>query len=557
VSSSQTHAPWYPAGGSLPLIRWAALLGLLLIELAGLTTAFEMDVSLLVRDARWWTALVVSAAYLLPMGIASAGAVLILGRGRLRDDLAALSERRPESDRAWPWLVGHLAALAVFVLVTGLITRGALEVSAHPGFWALFWAAAGSVVFGCWAAAVLRPGHWPALVRRAGGRLLAGVLAGATAWGVAFQANALWDSLGWATLRVVRVLLGLLSAEVVCRPEASEIGIGGFSVTIASGCSGCEGIGLLWTFLALYFWRYRADLRFPHALLMIPVGTVVIWLANAVRLIVLIMLGAWVSPELAMGAFHSQAGWIGFTLIAMGIVLATRALPWMRAPTNTPVGPEGPGNAGAAVNPAAEYLVPLIVLVGTTTIAGAFTVGLDQTYPLRVLATAGALWAFRRRYAATSWSCSWAAVGTGVLTFLIWIALEPAASSSGAALAADLAGVPRAWAAAWLALRVAGSVVAVPLAEELAFRGFLTRRLISADFESVPPGRFTWFSFLASSSIFGALHGRWLAGTLAGSLFALAYYRRGRIADPVWAHATANALIAADVLATGSWSLWA
>jgi membrane protease YdiL (CAAX protease family) len=55
---------------------------------------------------------------------------------------------------------------------------------------------------------------------------------------------------------------------------------------------------------------------------------------------------------------------------------------------------------------------------------------------------------------------------------------------------------------------------------------------------------------------FGALHGRWLAGTLAGLCYALALYRRGRLGDAVLAHATTNALIAADVLATGTWSLW-
>src|SRR5262249_2033474 len=70
-------------------------------------------------------------------------------------------------------------------------------------------------------------------------------------------------------------------------------------------------------------------------------------------------------------------------------------------------------------------------------------------------------------------------------------------------------------------------------------------------------GQFTWLSFLASSAAFGALHGRWLAGTLAGMLYALAVYRRGQLADAVLAHATTNALLAAYVLATGSWGLWA
>lgn len=56
--------------------------------------------------------------------------------------------------------------------------------------------------------------------------------------------------------------------------------------------------------------------------------------------------------------------------------------------------------------------------------------------------------------------------------------------------------------------------------------------------------------------LFGALHGRWLAGTLAGMAYVLALYRRGAIVDAIAAHATTNALIACVVLAMGRWSLW-
>ena len=99
-------------------------------------------------------------------------------------------------------------------------------------------------------------------------------------------------------------------------------------------------------------------------------------------------------------------------------------------------------------------------------------------------------------------------------------------------------------------------MIAVPLAEELAFRGYLTRRLISADFETVALGRFTWFSFVASSLVFGVLHGRWLAGMLAGMLYAAVLYRRGRLGDCVLAHAITNALLALCALGTGRWALW-
>jgi hypothetical protein len=61
---------------------------------------------------------------------------------------------------------------------------------------------------------------------------------------------------------------------------------------------------------------------------------------------------------------------------------------------------------------------------------------------------------------------------------------------------------------AWLVFRVVGFAVTVPLAEEFAFRGRVSRRLIAAGFQEVTLGRFTCLCFLASSALFGALQGR-------------------------------------------------
>ena len=63
-----------------------------------------------------------------------------------------------------------------------------------------------------------------------------------------------------------------------------------------------------------------------------------------------------------------------------------------------------------------------------------------------------------------------------------------------------LSDLPAAGALAWQALRVIGYLLITPLAEELAFRGFLYRRLIAKDFEQVSAGRLAllpllvWFS---------------------------------------------------------------
>ncbi len=84
----------------------------------------------------------------------------------------------------------------------------------------------------------------------------------------------------------------------------------------------------------------------------------------------------------------------------------------------------------------------------------------------------------------------------------------------------------------WILIRLAGSVVVVPLVEELAFRGYLQRRLIAADFEKVSGGPISpGCHSCVTSAAFAALHSRWLAGGIAGILFSLAAYRRGQLAD--------------------------
>ena len=203
-------------------------------------------------------------------------------------------------------------------------------------------------------------------------------------------------------------------------------------------------------------------------------------------------------------------------------------------------------------------MIPLLAIIATTMITAAFTSGFDRLYPLRVLTATAALWYFRRYYAALRWTWSWTAVAIGVGTFVIWMAFEtpPTGSAAETALGMGLARLGTIWGTAWLVFRVAGSVVTVPIAEELAFRGYLTRRLIATEFQDLSLGRFTWPSFVVSSALFGVLHSQWLAGTLAGMAYAIALYRRGELADAIVAHATTNALIAAYVLTTGAGWLW-
>jgi CAAX prenyl protease-like protein len=109
-----------------------------------------------------------------------------------------------------------------------------------------------------------------------------------------------------------------------------------------------------------------------------------------------------------------------------------------------------------------------------------------------------------------------------VAVFVIWMGLEGAmpGASARSTIPTSLAESPAGLAAVWLLFRVLGSVITVPIAEELAFRGHLLRRLISPNFDDLSTLRFTWLSCVVSLVLFGALHGRWLAGTVAGMCYA-------------------------------------
>ena len=177
---------------------------------------------------------------------------------------------------------------------------------------------------------------------------------------------------------------------------------------------------------------------------------------------------------------------------------------------------------------------------------------MDGWYGARIAAAVGVLLLVRRSLPAPSFDWSWLAALLGVLVGAAWVAWGGAPTSP---LGTALAALPPVDRAAWLAVRITGSVLVIPLVEELAFRGFLLPWLVSPDFEKVSPRAWTWSAVILSSLAFGAIHEHWVLGTLAGVVFAAARLRRGRLSDAILAHAVANAVVAAAAL-SGRWGLW-
>jgi len=110
----------------------------------------------------------------------------------------------------------------------------------------------------------------------------------------------------------------------------------------------------------------------------------------------------------------------------------------------------------------------------------------------------------------------------------------------------------------FLLFRVAISVIAVPILEELFWRGWLMRWIIdSRDFERVPLGTFSYSSFWLVAVIFASEHGSfWDVGLAAGIAYNWWMVRTRNLWDCILAHAVTNGILAAYVIAAGQWQYW-
>jgi exosortase E/protease (VPEID-CTERM system) len=541
------------------VLRWIALLAILALELTAITARYEVP-PLLANDVSW------SAAWLFHFSkeIWAASlwvicACLLVFSPRLKVILSNLREQSHEH-RWLDWLAFHALAFIAFTAMTALIFEIPINPARLSTPWFSGWFALAIVTMLLWSL-TLAPGHfWLRLIYQERTALLMGCALGIGAWmlvGMLIRQEAplgqkeFWDSLAIPTLQLVHSLLGWFYTDLVYQPETFLLGTASFKVEISYACSGIEGISLITIFLAIYLWLFRKELRFPQAFWLFPTGILVIWLANAVRIAMLIAIGASFSPEVALQGFHKQAGWIAFTLVAIGAITLSNRMRFF-----TVTMPEH-ADAGIGKPLAAALLAPLLVLMAASMLTSASSSGFDVLYPVRVVAIALVLYYFRKSYKELlGWQWTWQAPAIGIAVFAIWMLLEPNVDSSKTALSQGLAELTSGTAAVWLVFRVLGSAIAIPLAEELAFRGYLIRKLIAKDFENVPLGQFSWFSFVLTSVLFGLLHERWLAGTLAGMGYALALYHRRQLGDAVIAHVTTNALIAIFVLTQARWSLW-
>ena len=103
----------------------------------------------------------------------------------------------------------------------------------------------------------------------------------------------------------------------------------------------------------------------------------------------------------------------------------------------------------------------------------------------------------------------------------------------------------------FLAGRLCGLVLVVPLMEELFWRSFLLRYATRADFTSLAMGQFSAGAFWTVVAISAAAHRKWLAAAIASALFTWLLRHTRTLFIVLVAHAAANAALGCYILAPG------
>lgn len=528
------------------------VLALPILEVLFLSQRFDAYTLIMRDDVSGWRSLFGYTGDLAKIAVLTIFTGFLILHKHLKGYALALHQQFSER-RFLAGLVPHLLAYGVLFYTTSRIFGAPSAAQGLHGAWFGFWLVTILATFITWLLMLTRIQDALSFLQSQRNVFVVAVLVAVGIWALAMGTRQLWGPMSELTFVLAATLIhGLHPDLVFVDPDNKLLGLGNFIVNIAPACSGYEGVGLVTAFTAIYLWISRESFRFPRALLLFPVGAISIWLLNVVRIAILIIIGHHWSPDVAVGGFHSQAGWLTFIVTSLAILwLASDSRFFLK---NKPPRVVIPRHE-ARDNEAVASLMPMLALLGVALLTTTFSAGFDWLYPLRVIAVVVALKLYWPTLQLLPWRWSFMPVLAGTITAVIWILMLGENPESDAAFSTTIGEAPLWLSLAWLLFRFVGSVVTVPIAEELAFRGYLLCKFSAADVRLRGSLPFSVVGVAGSSIAFGALHGAWLAGTVAGLIYAAVRLRGGTVTDAIIAHSVTNALIFGYAAVTGVWSV--
>jgi CAAX prenyl protease-like protein len=188
------------------------------------------------------------------------------------------------------------------------------------------------------------------------------------------------------------------------------------------------------------------------------------------------------------------------------------------------------------------------------------------SYLCRTVIVAAMLALFWQAYTKVRWTHLWLGALVGVVGIFQWVGMQlwlqnhfPKwfAPSPDAFDPTKEFAMP-ALVYAFIAVRLVGAVLVVPVMEELFWRDFLWRQILAPnDFKLAQVGEWNWAPFVFVSGAFALVHGNWWLTSIVWALMiaALLVYTRS-LGACIVAHATTNLLLGFYVLRTHDWAFW-
>lgn len=212
------------------------------------------------------------------------------------------------------------------------------------------------------------------------------------------------------------------------------------------------------------------------------------------------------------------------------------------------------------------YFLPMGIFLALVWVGGQWPSAYVASYAARVVLVAAALAVLWRHYTPVRWNAWWLGVIVGVIGIFQWVGMQlwlqqhfdHFKPSEGFFNPEQTFGWGTGGFWAFVALRLAGAVLVVPVMEELFWRDWLWRTILAPnDFKLAGVGEWDWKAYLIVSGMFAAVHGNWWLTSIVWALMvgALLVYTKS-LGACILAHAVTNLLLAGYVLYTRDWSFW-
>lgn len=199
-----------------------------------------------------------------------------------------------------------------------------------------------------------------------------------------------------------------------------------------------------------------------------------------------------------------------------------------------------------------DYLSPLSNILSL----GSLTIDTKWLYTLRVVLVLSVLLFFFRSYSelkvVPAAKTFLVAILAGLLVFMAWILPYPAWAGVNNHAQLSSAGQD----AVWMASRLIGAAIIVPVMEELFWRSLVMRWIDDKNFLNFSPSNVSVLALMISSGVFASAHQLWLAGLFAGIIYGALYIKYKNLWVPIVAHAVTNGVLGVWVMCTGNWQYW-